>query len=44
MKRRWRVRKTGFRGPVEAHIPFLVKIGEEWSTASGKSGKLSEEP
>ena len=30
---------------VEAHVPFLAKIGATWSTASGKSGKLSaDEP
>ncbi len=31
------------RDRIEAHVPLLAKIGEEWSTASGKSGKLSEE-
>jgi hypothetical protein len=33
------------RGPIEAHVPLLAKIGAAWSTASGKSGKLSaDEP
>ena len=32
------------RGPVEAHVPLWSKLGGEWKTASGKSGKLSEEP
>jgi hypothetical protein len=36
--------ETTFKGPVEAHIPFLVKIGGEWSTQSGKSGKIGAQP
>ena len=31
-------------GPVTAHVPFIVELGKEWSTASGKHGKLSAEP
>src|SRR5207248_1791144 len=32
------------RGPVEAHIPLLAHVGGPWSTASGKSVKLSADP
>ena len=32
------------RGPVEAHVPLLAKMGGKWATASGKSGKLGDEP
>jgi hypothetical protein len=32
------------RGPIEAHLPLLVKMGGKWATASGKSGTISEEP
>ena len=32
------------RGPVEAHATFLAKMGAKWSTASGKSGTLGDEP
>lgn len=32
------------RGPIEAHVPLIAHIGSEWSTAAGKSGKLSDEP
>jgi hypothetical protein len=31
-------------GPVAAHVPFIAEVGGRWSTASGKSGKLGEEP
>jgi hypothetical protein len=32
------------RGPVAAHVPLWPHFGQEWKTASGKSGKLSDEP
>jgi hypothetical protein len=30
--------------PVEAHLTFLPALGENWSTASGKSGRLGAQP
>jgi hypothetical protein len=32
------------RGPAVAHVPLIAYMGEQWSTASGKSGTLSEQP
>jgi hypothetical protein len=30
--------------PVAAHVPFLPRVGGEWRTASGRTGKLSGTP
>jgi hypothetical protein len=32
------------RGPIEAHVPLIAKMGTAWSTESGQSGKVSDEP
>jgi hypothetical protein len=31
-------------GPVAAHVVLYPHLGEEWTTESGKSGKLSDDP
>ncbi len=31
------------RGPIEAHVPFLASFDKAWSTASDKTGKLSDQ-
>jgi hypothetical protein len=31
-------------GDVAAHVPLIADMGKTWSTASGKTGKISDEP